>query len=142
MTSPIDPVAFSLEFVALLRKRTDLSQVPSLRTAVAIPRFLTARLFRKGSLTARDLVEAAVHVTPYEDQGAAFEVAREIVFPKERASDETSDEDGDDDDADVVISTKKNAGPEEPARSILDDLAGLDLGDMGSLDLVALDKAL
>src|ERR1043165_5157161 len=79
-----DPIEFSLAFVAALRKRTDLSQAPSLRTAVAIPKFLSARLFRKGSLTARDYVEAAVYLSPYEDQSAAFETARELLFPKEK----------------------------------------------------------
>ena len=52
-----DPIAFALAFVGELRKRSDLSHTPSLRTAVAIPKFLTARRFRKGALTARDFVE-------------------------------------------------------------------------------------
>src|ERR1043165_4304161 len=99
-----DPIEFSLAFVAALRKRTDLSQAPSLRTAVAIPKFLSARLFRKGSLTARDYVEAAVYLSPYEDQSAAFETARELLFPKQTPKeDEAAAPDADaDDDADAV----------------------------------------
>ena len=33
-----DPLAFSLEFVTRMRKRKGLSHLPSLRTAIAIPR--------------------------------------------------------------------------------------------------------
>jgi Mg-chelatase subunit ChlD len=141
-----DPIEFSLAFVAALRKRTDLSQPPSLRTALAIPRFLSARLFRKGSLTARDFVEAAVYITPFEDQGAAFDVAREIVFPREKLPlDDAASDKPEDDDLDAVV--VKNADPPAGAAndngpSLLDDLAGMDLGDLGSLDLAALDKAL
>lgn len=132
-----DPVSFALAFVAKLRERTDLSQVPSVRTAVAIPRFLAARYFRKRSLTARDYVEAAVYLTPYEDQGAAFEVARELLFPKEKpaASEAAVVEDA------VIAPAPKAPEPPKEA-SILDDLAGLNLGDLGSLDLAALDQAL
>jgi hypothetical protein len=128
-----DPVSFALDFVAALRERKDLSQVPSLRTAVAIPRFLTARYFRKGALNARDYVEAAVYLTPYEDQGAALEVARELLFPKQKP-------------ATVAVAVAEAATPTSeaprPEASILDDLAGLDLGDLGALDLAALDRAL
>lgn len=136
-----DPIAFALAFVGELRKRSDLSHTPSLRTAVAIPKFLTARRFRKGALTARDFVEAAVYLTPMEDQGAAFEVAREILFPKERppAPEPPKPED---ERVDAVVLSPKVSQPEEPAMSLLADLAGMDLGDLGSLDLAALDKAL
>ncbi|MGC4119421.1 MAG: VWA domain-containing protein [Myxococcales bacterium] len=137
-----DPVSFALSFVAKLRERTDLSQVPSLRTAVAIPRFLTARYFRKRSLTARDYVEAAVYLTPYEDQGAAFEVARELLFPKEKSKEETPKEEVVED-AVVAPAPASASAKEEPKEaSLLDDLAGLNLGDLGSLDLAALDQAL
>src|ERR1700752_4373888 len=78
-----DPLMFSLEFVARMRKRKGLSHVPSLRTAIAIPRYLTARVFRKGTLIPQDYIDAAVLNTPYEDQVPAFEVAREILFPAE-----------------------------------------------------------
>ena len=54
-----------------MRKRKGLSHVPSLRTAIAIPRFLTARVFRKGALIPQDYLDAAVLNTPYEDQPAA-----------------------------------------------------------------------
>ncbi len=140
-----DPIEFSLAFVAALRKRTDLSQPPSLRTALAIPRFLSARLFRKGSLTARDFVEAAVYITPFEDQGAAFDVAREIVFPREKMplGDEAAKPVDEALDAVVVKQPDPSAGAaNDNGPSLLDDLAGMDLGDLGSLDLAALDKAL
>lgn len=143
MSDTTDPIAFALAFVGELRKRTDLSQVPSIRTAVAIPRFLTARLFRKGSLTARDFVEAAVYITPYEDQGPAFEVARSLLFPKDHAQEPApAKEDEEEDEDAVVVATKSSAPANDDGPSILDDLAGLDLGDLGSLDLAALDKAL
>src|SRR5215813_4288884 len=78
-----DPLMFSLEFVTRMRKRKGLSHVPSLRTAIAIPRFLTARIFRKKALVPQDYLDAAVLNTPYEDQPAAFEVAREVLFPSD-----------------------------------------------------------
>lgn len=138
-----DPIEFSLAFVAALRKRTDLSQPPSLRTALAIPRFLSARLFRKGSLTARDFVEAAVYITPFEDQGAAFDVAREIVFPREKMPLDPDAGDPKDEDLDAVVVKKADpAAANDNGPSLLDDLAGMDLGDLASLDLAALDKAL
>src|SRR6185436_5123658 len=52
------PVTFAIAFVSAMRKRKELSHVPSVRTAVAVPRFLTARYFRLGALSARDYVEA------------------------------------------------------------------------------------
>ena len=78
-----DPLLFALEFVERMRKRKGLSHVPSLRTAISIPRFLTARLFRKSDLVPQDYLDAAVLNTPFEDQQAAFDVAREILFPSE-----------------------------------------------------------
>src|SRR5262245_22035683 len=78
-----DPLVFSLEFVSRMRKRKGLSHVPSLRTAIAIPRYLTARAFRKGALVPQDYLDAAILNTPFEDQAAAFEVGREILFPAE-----------------------------------------------------------
>jgi hypothetical protein len=79
------PVTFALALVRAMRKRAGLSAVPSVRTTVALPRFMTARYFRTRRLSARDYVEAAVYLTIPEDQGAAFEVARELLFPKDRA---------------------------------------------------------
>src|SRR5262245_13874076 len=81
-----DPLQFALEFVGRMRKRKGLSHLPSLRTAIAIPRFLTARVFRKGTLVPQDYLDAAILNTPFEDQTAAFEVAREVLFPSEPAA--------------------------------------------------------
>ncbi|MFZ5440358.1 MAG: hypothetical protein ACOZQL_10135, partial [Myxococcota bacterium] len=131
------PVSFALAFVHEMRKR-ELSHVPSVRTAIALPRFLTARYFRVGALTAKDYVEAAVFLTPLEDQGVAFEVARELLFPKEKASTEQAaaplalEVEG----AQVVAEAQPDSAP-----SVLESLAGMSL-DFEHLDLAALDKAL
>lgn len=127
-----DPLQFSLEFVGRMRKRKGLSHLPSLRTAIAIPRFLTARIFRKGNLVPQDYLDAAVLNTPYEDQTAAFEIAREVLFPAEPnvASAKV---------ANVEPKTKPTPAVTDATKSILDDLAGLNvdfesLGDLSSLD--------
>src|SRR5262245_63268659 len=78
-----DPLMFSLEFVTRMRKRKGLSHVPSLRTAIAIPRYLTTRAFRKKGLVPQDYLDAAILNTPYEDQPAAFDVARHALIPSE-----------------------------------------------------------
>jgi Mg-chelatase subunit ChlD len=130
-----DPLQFSLEFVSRMRKRKGLSHVPSVRTAIAIPRFLTARAFRKGMLIPQDYLDAAVLNTPYEDQAAAFEIAREVLFPTEPnvASAEAKS-------ANVELQAKPQPQKTDATRSILDDIAGLNL-DFESLgDFSALDK--
>lgn len=129
-----DPIGFSLEFVIRMRKLKGLSHVPSLRTTVAIPRFLTARLMRTGSLAPRDYLDAAVLNTPYEDQKKAWELAREILFPSE------------DKPKGAVVAGTSSAptaavavAPPDAAQSILEDLAAMDidldaLDDLSSLD--------
>lgn len=133
------PITFALELVRAMRKRSGLSQVPSVRTTIALPRFLTARYFRVGKLTSKDYVEAAVLLTAPEDQGAAFEVARELLFPKDKVAPATK-----------AIASVALAGGEvvstappthEPALSVLDSLAGMNL-DLDALDLDALDRML
>ena len=63
------PISFALEFVRQMRfKKLKLSHRPSVRTTLAIPKFLTARYFRKHSLNYTDYIEAAKYNTPYEDQ--------------------------------------------------------------------------
>lgn len=134
------PVTFALAFVRAMRKRSDLSAVPSVRTTVALPRFLTARYFRTRRLSARDYVEAAVYLTVPEDQGAAFEVARELLFPKDKAAGKPAEQAsvlgigaGE-----VVASTTL---PAEESPSVLESLAGMNL-DLGNFDLAALDQML
>ena len=134
--SGTDPLVFSLEFVGRMRKRKGLSHVPSLRTAIAIPRFLTARLFRKGSLVPQDYLDAAILNTPYEDQNAAYEVAREVMFPSEPAKIEPAVGAAE---ASPKSQQKTNT---DATRSILDDLAGLNLDLEGLGDLSALDSLL
>lgn len=132
-----DPLQFSLEFVTRMRKRKGLSHLPSLRTAIAIPRFLTARAFRKRSLIPQDYLDAAVLNTPHEDQPAAFEVAREVLFPADTKTAEAEA-------AAVAVASPQaaKAGTPDAAKSILDDLAGLNI-DFDSLgDLTALDSLL
>jgi Mg-chelatase subunit ChlD len=132
-----DPLAFALDFVSRMRKRKGLSHLPSLRTAIAIPRFLTARIFRKQSLVPQDYLDAAVLNTPYEDQAAAAEIAREVLFPAEpnvAAAPAAG--------AQAQPKSKTPSTAVDPARSILDDLAGLNI-DLESLgDLSALDDLL
>lgn len=129
-----DPVQFSLEFVGRMRKLKGLSHVPSLRSAISIPRFLTARLFRKGTLIPQDYLDSAVLNTPYEDQQQAFDIAREILFPSDPKVEAAP--------AAGVATPKQPTAPQKSAdatRSILDDLAGLNidfesLGDLSALD--------
>jgi Mg-chelatase subunit ChlD len=132
-----DPLLFSLEFVGRMRKRKGLSHVPSLRTAISIPQFLTARAFRKGGLVPQDYLDAAVLNTPFEDQPAAFDVAREVLFPADPKTGTAT--------FTVGASPAPPSAPKPAAdtpRSILDDLAGLNI-DLGSLgDLSALNELL
>ena len=130
-----DPLQFSLEFVSRMRKRKGLSHLPSLRTAIAIPRFLTARAFRKGTLIPQDYLDAAVLNTPYEDQTAAHEIAREVLFPEDPnlAASETPTQS-------VEPQVKPTSTKTDAAKSILDDIAGLNLDFESLSDLNALDK--
>lgn len=132
-----DPLLFSLEFVSRMRKRKGLSHVPSLRTAIAIPRFLTARAFRKRGLIPQDYLDAAVLNTPYEDQSAAFEVARDVLFPVDNKPADVNA-------AAVAVASPKAAkpAPQDAAKSILDDLAGLNIDFDALGDLTALDDLL
>jgi Mg-chelatase subunit ChlD len=132
-----DPLEFSLEFVSRMRKRKGLSHIPSLRTAIAIPRYLTARLFRKGALVPQDYLEAAVLNTPFEDQAAAYEVGREVLFPSEPAAAEPGP-------TGVAEATPKapKQSNKDATRSILDDLAGLNIDIEGLGDFSAIDTLL
>ena len=78
------PVQFSVAFVARMRGLASLSHVPSLRTTLAIPRFLSARYFRQLELSPKDYIDAAVLNTPYEDQETAHRIARDILFPPQK----------------------------------------------------------
>lgn len=79
------PISFALEFVRQMRhKKLNLHHRPSVRTSLAIPKFLTARYFRKRQLNYSDYIDAATWNTPYEDQQKARIIARDILFPKEQ----------------------------------------------------------
>ncbi|HEY0251002.1 MAG TPA: vWA domain-containing protein, partial [Kofleriaceae bacterium] len=98
-----------------------------------------ARYFRVGKLTAKDYVEAAVLLTAPEDQGAAFEVARELLFPKDKVAAPAKPEVSVALEGGEVVSTAPPATEDAP--SVLDSLAGMNL-DLGALDLDALDRML
>jgi len=132
-----DPVAFAMSFVTAMRREKGLTQTPSLRTTLAIPRFLSARWFRLRALTPRDYLDAAMLCTPAEDQATASRVAREILFPKENETAAVP--------VAVTAGAAAVAGNANPTGSILDDLAGLDidldaLGSLGDVDQL-LDRA-
>ena len=135
--SGTDPLLFSLEFVSRMRKRKGLSHLPSLRTAIAIPRYLTARAFRKGALVPQDYLDAAILNTPYEDQPAAYEVARAVLFPTEPAAAEPTGIG-----AAQTAPKPPQQSNKDATRSILDDLAGLNVDIEGLGDLSALDTLL
>jgi Mg-chelatase subunit ChlD len=126
-----DPQGFALEFVIRMRRQKNLSHIPSLRTSIAIPRFLTARCLRQGGLTPKDYIDAAVLLSPYEDQKIAWEVAREVLFPKEEAPGRSPE----------ALEVKAAPGGQAPqavdaTRSILDGLddLGIDLDSLSALD--------
>ena len=76
------PITFAGQFVREMRKSRGIANIPTVRTAISIPKFLTARYFRKESLDPWDYYEAAVYNTPYEDQEIAKKIAYEMLFPK------------------------------------------------------------
>jgi Mg-chelatase subunit ChlD len=77
----LNPVDFSLEFIARLRRSRDVVAKPSPRQALAIPQLLVARRLRTGRApTARDLIEAAIFTSLPENQEVAERIAEQIVF--------------------------------------------------------------
>ena len=122
------PITFAIAFVAEMRRRhRQLSHVPSLRTALAIPRFMTARYFRVNTMDPADFIDAAILNTPYEDQATAETVARHLLFPPAKSTQKK----------------KKKAQGEEgetaapnALESLMGDLASLniDFDDLSSLD--------
>ncbi len=131
------PITFGLAFVRAMRERDGISHVPSMRTSLAVPQFLTARYFRIGTLSAKDYVEAAVLLTVPEDQGAAFEVARELLFPKDAVPKHAAAAPATGPALDGEVLTAPD--PLDAGPSVLDTLAGMNL-DLDNLDLSALDS--
>ncbi|MDH5403044.1 MAG: VWA domain-containing protein [Candidatus Heimdallarchaeota archaeon] len=76
------PISFSVAFVNKMRETKGIANIPSIRTIISIPKFITARYFRKEILIPMDYIEAAVYNTPYEDQVIAKKIAHELLFPK------------------------------------------------------------
>jgi len=88
----LNPIDFSLEFIARLRRSRDVVAKPSSRQALAIPQLLVARRLRTGRApTARDLIEAAIFTSLPENQEVAERIAEQIVF-RLSAEDEPSRE--------------------------------------------------
>jgi Mg-chelatase subunit ChlD len=134
-----DPVSFALDFTRKMRAHAQTTHVPSMRTSLAIPRLLSARVLRLGAIGPNDYIEAAVMCTPPEDQALGWQVARDLLFPP---VDPPPAKAGEVDAAKAAAAvTAQVATPPKP-RSILEDLAALNL-DLDSLDdLSSLDKAL
>lgn len=128
-----DAQAFALAFVTQMRRLKTITHPPSLRSTIAIPRFLAARCLRQGGLTPKDYVDAAVMLTPYEDQPQAWEVAREILFPNEDKKPAAAAAG-----ATAQATAQATAKPQaaNATQSILDGLADLDinLDDLSALD--------
>ncbi|MDX9724017.1 MAG: hypothetical protein RBU37_24920, partial [Myxococcota bacterium] len=77
-----NPISFAIELTRRMRRDSRVQHPPSLRSSLAIPRFLSARYFRTHRLSPLDYVAAAVLNTTPEDQAIAEQVARELLFPK------------------------------------------------------------
>lgn len=140
LAEDVDPIGFAVRFTRAMRRHRSAVHRPSLRTSVAIPRWLTARCLRTGGLTPLDYVTAAVRCTPPEDQDLAEAVARSLVFPERHASDASAPGSG---------APTAAVGDADPLASILGDLAALDvdldrLDSLGSVDeaLAAADEAM
>ena len=73
-------IEFAYEFVKRMRDRQDLMTPPSIRQSQSIPKLLTSRYFRNGSINQEDFVEAAIFTTNPEDQEIAKEIAEDIVL--------------------------------------------------------------
>lgn len=121
----LDPVTFGVAFTRAMRRQRTAVHTPSLRTSVAIPRWLTARCLRTGGLTPADYVEAAVRCTPLEDQDLAEAVARGIVFPQAASEKPSTPQE--------PKAATAPAPPTDAVADILGDLASLDL-DLDAID--------
>ncbi len=122
------PVEFSIEFTRRMRKDPRVNHPPSLRTALAIPRFLTARYFRLRVLTPKDYLEAAILNTVPEDQEWAEHHARELLFPKPSKEGEAGTRP-----AAPGPPKQVAAKAADPTAGILSDLASLNI-DFDSLE--------
>lgn len=121
------PIQFAIEFVGRMRLEKRLTHKPSLRTALAIPKLLTARYFRLRSLHADDYIQAAVLNTPLEDQEIAGRVARELIFPPQPVNSAKAG-------SSRPKSTKKDAAADsDPMASIMASLANANI-DLDALD--------
>ena len=77
------PITFAGTFVRKMRDIKGLANIPSIRTTIAIPQFLSARYWRQEKLDPMDYVQAAVYNTPYEDQTIAYKIAYQLLFPRQ-----------------------------------------------------------
>jgi hypothetical protein len=75
---------FSHEFVTRMRRSEEVRFYPSVRQTQAIPKFLSARYFKKGELSLDDFVDAAVFTTHPPDQRIARHIAEDILLGREK----------------------------------------------------------
>ncbi|MEL6179009.1 MAG: hypothetical protein AAFS10_08640, partial [Myxococcota bacterium] len=131
----VEPVQFAVDFTRAMRKQKTAKWIPSLRTSLAIPRFLFARWCRTQEIAANDYLDAAVLCTPPQDQDLAKAVARALLFPEKEEKKV----------AELAVAEAKEAvggEPDDPMADILGDLASLELGIDGMDDLSDLDALL
>ncbi len=125
------PIEFAVAFTRAMRRHKAIAHRPSLRTSLAIPRFLIARWARTQELAPKDYLQAAVLCTPPEDQGIARAIAHSLLFPEEKESKKVK-----------VETAQPAAQPAEGADPFADLLGDLASVDMDMLDLDSLDALL
>lgn len=134
------PPRFAIAFTRKMRKHKGIAYVPSIRSSLAIPKFLTARYFRTHILTPNDYLEAAILNTAYEDQAIAEIVARSILFPKH--AEKTKKKEPTKQPSQINEATEQAVEDElDPMAAILGGLADLqidfdDLDDLNSFESV------
>ena len=124
------PNRFAITFTRKMRKQKGIAFVPSIRSSLAIPKFLTARYFRTKILISKDYIEAAVLNTAYEDQAIAERVANEILFPKNAAEWKKKKKKAEEETQPI---NEQALVEVDPLASILEGLAGLQV-DFDALD--------
>lgn len=118
-----DPVSFGVAFVRAMRGQKVARWVPSVRTAIAIPRLLAARYLRTGGLAAADYLAVALQCTPLEDRALADQVARGLLYPDTSAPAPAA-----------KVPAAPAADPGDPLAGVLAGLASLDLSSLEDLD--------
>lgn len=76
---PLDVEDFVSTFIRRMRRHDQIRNLPSLRQGIALIQLIHAKVHRKHSLTLRDLYEACIDTTYFEDQPIAAEIAHELL---------------------------------------------------------------